>query len=112
MYYSLELADGTSLSPLSRLNPSTFELKSEDGSLYYQLNNYNLSFAVLLTEDGDMEDVFLDYTLQNFTCQAGTIRFRIADREELKAQIKAKEEKDRIKELNKQKYNEKRRRRK
>lgn len=108
MYYSLQLADGSTISNLQRINPSTFELKSTDGGIYHQLNDYNLSFAILLNEDGDMEDVFLGFTMQNFSCQCEITRFRIANKEELEAQLHAKEEKEVEK---RRKYNEKMKRR-
>jgi hypothetical protein len=59
--YSLRLLDGSSINGLQRLNPSTFELQSEDGSIYWKLNDDNLSLAILLDGE-DMIDIFIDYT--------------------------------------------------
>ncbi len=102
--FSLQLADGTLIDGLKRINPSTFELISNDNILYHQLNDFNLSFAILLDEDGVMSDVYLDYTLQNFIQQSGIVYFRLTSINELKKQIKHKKEK----EIEKwQKYNEK-----
>lgn len=103
---SLQLADGTLIKGLKQLNPLTFELISDDNSIYHQLNDFNLSFAVLLDEDGVMQEVYLDYMRQNFLYQNGVIRFRLIAAEELEKQMKHKEEKDREKELKKQQYNE------
>ena len=102
--FSLQLADGTLIEGLYRVNPSTFELLSNDNTLYHQLNDFNLSFAVLLDEDGVMSEVYLDYTLQNFIQQCGIIHFRLISVEELQKQIKHKEEKEAEK---RRKYNEK-----
>lgn len=102
--FSLQLADGTLIKGLNRLSSSTFEIISNDKTLYHQLNNFNLSFAVLFDEDGVMSEVYLDYTLQNFIQQGGIIHFRLISVEELQKQIKHKEEKETEK---RRKYNEK-----
>ena len=95
--FSLQLADGTLIEGLYRVNPSTFELISNDNTLYHQLNDFNLSFAVLLDEDGVMSEVYLDYTLQNYIEQNHTIKFNLISFEEL----------DKLKEQKQKKYNEK-----
>lgn len=102
--FSLQLADGTLIEGLHRINPSTFELLSNDNTLHHQLNDFNLSFAILFDEDGVMSEVYLDYTLQNFIQQCGIIHFRLISIEELQKQIKHKEEKEAEK---RRKYNEK-----
>ena len=110
--FSLQLADGTLIKGLNRLSPSTFEIASNDKTLYHQLNNFNLSFAVLFDEDGVMQEVYLDYVRQNYICQNGVIRFKLIAAEELEAQQRHKEEKEREKELKKKEYNEKMKKRK
>lgn len=102
--FSLQLADGTLIEGLKRISPSTFELISNDNTLHHQLNDFNLSFAILLDEDGVMSEVYLDHTLQNFIQQSGMIHFKLISIDELKKQIKHKEEKEIEK---RQKYNEK-----
>ena len=82
--YSLQLADGTVIPNLMRLNPSTFEVETQT-SLYHQLNDSNLAFIVLTNEEDNLlEDVLIDYTLQNYSEQNGLIHFRIASIDELK----------------------------
>ena len=76
--YSLHLLDGTILN-VRRINPSTFELDSNDSQIYFALNESNLSFA-LLYKDDMLEDVFLDYVRQNYSYDNGVIRFRIGKR--------------------------------
>lgn len=95
--FSLQLADGTLIKGLNRLSPSTFEIINNDKTLYHQLNNFNLSFAVLFDEDDVMSEVYLDYTLQNYIEQNHTIKFNLISFDELN-QLKEKKQK---------KYNEK-----
>lgn len=80
--YTLQLTDGTLIEGLTRLNPSTFEINSEI-ALNHQLNDNNLSLAVLLDEDGLVSDIFVDYTLQSFFFQNNIFHFRIAEIAEL-----------------------------
>lgn len=72
----LQLVDGTTITGLRRINPGTFELDSSDSSLYYKLDENNLSLA-LLFEDDLLEDIFVDYKLSNFSCVNGVVDFRI-----------------------------------
>lgn len=74
--YTLQFVDGSSLSNLRRINPSTFTIDSTNPDIYWRLTDYNLSFATLLHDD-ELDDVFIDYTLQNFCVQGGTTRFRV-----------------------------------
>lgn len=75
--YKLNLMDGTQLN-LCRLNPVTFILNSNDSSIYHQLSDSNLSLAFLSDEDDILADIYIDYTLQNFSCAGdGLIQFRI-----------------------------------
>ena len=74
--YTLQFADVSSISNLSRINANTFTLQSTDASIYWKLSDSNLGFATLLNGN-ELEDVFMDYTLQNYSVSGGTIRFRI-----------------------------------
>lgn len=79
--YKLNLMNGTILN-VCRLNPSTFELNSNDTHLYNLLSN-NLTLAFLSREDGILEDIFVDYDLQNFSCLNDVVRFRIGPWDEV-----------------------------
>lgn len=85
--YTLQLADGSSISNLSRINANTFTLQSTDASIYWKLSDSNLGFATLLNND-ELEDVFMDYTLQNYSVSGGTIRFRIVPLQTIQEQEK------------------------
>lgn len=74
--YKLILTDGTEIYNLTRLNPSTFQLESQDGSLYWKLNKSNLSFVTLFKDD-ELEDTFFDCELQAFYTMAPYIEFRL-----------------------------------
>ena len=74
--YNLQLLDGTIITNLQKINSSTFELDSNDSSIYHKLNDYNLTLALLL-EGELLDDVFIDYKLTNFSCAGGKVRFRI-----------------------------------
>ena len=77
LLYTLQLTDGTSLTNLTRINPSTFLLPSTDPSTYWKLSDSNLELATLMFND-ELEEIFMDYTLQNYSLSGGAIRFRIA----------------------------------
>ena len=80
--YKLHLVDDSSLE-VYRLNPSTFIL-SGGNDLYDQLSDSNLAIALLCDENDMLVDVFVDYTLQNFSCPGdGTIRFRLGPWDEV-----------------------------
>lgn len=84
--YTLELYDGSKIQGLQRVNPRTFILKSNDSSIYWQLSENNLSFALLWDEnDSDiLVDYYINYSRQNFMCQGdGFVQFRIAPTEEV-----------------------------
>ena len=74
--YNLQLLDGTIITNLQKVNSSTFELDSNDSSIYHKLNDYNLTLALLL-EGELLDDVFIDYKRTNFNCAGGKVRFRI-----------------------------------
>ena len=74
--YKLVLADGTELEGFERLNPSTFEVQSNDSQIYWQLSDDNLAFATLY-KDEELEEIFMDYTRASYTMQNGVIHFRI-----------------------------------
>lgn len=92
--YTLQLTDGSSISNLTRINPSTFSLESNDPDTYWQLSDSNLEFATLL-HDNELEEVLMDYTLQNYSISGGTIRFRIAPLKVLEDERKHQIEKER-----------------
>lgn len=73
--YTLNLMDNTILN-VCRLNPVTFELNSDDKQLFNKLDK-NLTLAFLSREDGLLEDIYVDYRIQNFSNMGGIIRFRI-----------------------------------
>lgn len=95
--YTLELHDGTKIQGLLRINPVTFQLQHEDNSIYHQLSDYNLEFALLYDESDDnlLAGIFIDYTRQNFVCNCGITQFRLASLEELAAAEERKRKKER-----------------
>ena len=94
--YTLQLADGSAIENLRRLNPSTFVLDDTGENVYARLLDSNLEFATLLNGN-ELDDVLIDYTLQNYAVQGGTIRFRIAPLQVLEEQEKHRMEKERLK---------------
>lgn len=74
--YKLLLADGTELTNLKRLNPSTFEIDSNDNQIYWQLSDDNLAFATLY-KDEELKEIFVDCMRASYTMQNGVIHFRI-----------------------------------
>ena len=105
--YSLELFDNTIISNLQYINETTFEVITDDNSLYFKLTDENLSLA-LLCEDEMPVDIWMDYTLLNYSSQGGVVRFKVIKKEELEEQMRRKEEKEAEK---RRKYNEKMKRR-
>ena len=97
--YTLQLADGSAIENLRRLNPSTFVLDDTGTNIYARLSDSNLEFATLLNGD-ELDDVLIDYTLQNYSVQGGTIRFRIAPLQVLEEQEKHQKERERLKRNN------------
>lgn len=85
--YRLELADGTVINDLDRLNPSTFQFRSNDPNYYWILSPSNLAFATLYKDD-ELEEVFIDYIRNSYYASNGVIEFRITPSE---AQIKEKQ---------------------
>ena len=81
--YKLVLANGTELDGLERLNPSTFEIKSNDSQIYWQLSNDNLAFATLYKDD-ELEEMFIDCMRASYSMQSGVIHFRITPIKEVK----------------------------
>lgn len=78
--YKLLLADGTEINNLCRLNPNTFEINSNDSSIYWLLSDKNLAF-VILYKDGELEEVILDSKRASYSMQNGLIHFRIIPRD-------------------------------
>lgn len=78
--YKLELMDGTIIDNLSQKNPSTFTVEG-DFSLYFKLNDDNLSCATLYNGD-EIKDIWINYQRQNFFCDNGIIEFRVRKKEE------------------------------
>ena len=74
--YKLVLADGIKLEGLERLNPSTFEIQSNDSQIYWQLSDDNLAFATLY-KDEELEEIFMDCMRASYSMQNGVIHFRI-----------------------------------
>lgn len=90
--YTLQLADGSAIENLRRLNPNTFILDDNGKNIFAHLSDSNLEFATLLNGD-ELDDVLIDYTLQNYAVQGGTIRFRIAPLQILEGQKEHRTEK-------------------
>lgn len=80
--YNLQLVNGTLIEGLQRINPSTFEIHTEN-ALNNLLTNNNLQMAILYDEDGLIVDLFIDYTLQSCFFQNNIFHFRIAEIAEL-----------------------------
>lgn len=81
--YKLILADGTELNNIHRLNPSTFEIKSNDSQMYWVLSQDNLAFATLYKNE-ELEDVFIDCLRTSYSMQNGIVHFRITPLSEVK----------------------------
>lgn len=80
--YTLELADGTTITGLRRLHHYVFQLDStESVKIYSLLSPENLSFATLY-KDGELDEVLLDFEKQNFYCDNEIIEFRLREVEE------------------------------
>jgi hypothetical protein len=73
--YSLILADGTVLSNLHRFPNNVFWCEGNQLAANI-LTDSNLAFATVEL-DGELEDVLIDYTLQNLCVQGGYIQFRL-----------------------------------
>lgn len=74
--YKLILADGTELDNIMRVNPSTFEIQSDDPQIYWKLSQDNLAFATLYKDD-ELEEMFIDCARTSYSMQNGLIHFRI-----------------------------------
>ncbi len=81
--YKLVLADGTELNNIHRLNPSTFEIESNNSQMYWILSQDNLAFATLY-KDEELEDAFIDCARTSYSMQNGIIHFRITPLSEVK----------------------------
>lgn len=93
--YKLELADGTVIENIDRLNPSTFQFRSDNPDYYWILSPSNLAFATLYKDD-ELEDIFIDYMKTSYLFSSGWVRFRIIPVKEVEAQeerAKLREEK-------------------
>ena len=91
--YNLQLANGTLIEGLQRINPSTFEIRAKN-ALNNLLTNNNLQMAILYDEDGLIVDLFIDYTLQSCFFQNNIFHFRIAEIAELEKQEQHRLEKE------------------
>ena len=74
--YKLILADGTTIDNIMRVNPSTFEIESNDPQIYWELSQDNLAFATLYKDD-ELEEMYIDCARTSYTMQNGLIHFRI-----------------------------------
>ena len=74
--YSLYLLDGTVIDNLQKVGNNAFEQQGCNYEAYRQLNDRNLSLA-LLCEGELLREVYIDYARLNFYCD-GTTRFKIA----------------------------------
>ena len=81
--YSLKVADGSIIEGLRLVGEHTFEVDSSDPSIYFKLSDFNLSFAVLYDDNGDIIELYIDYIRQNFTCQNNVTRFKLINVERL-----------------------------
>lgn len=75
--YKLILADGTELDNIMRVNPSTFEIQSDDSQIYWKLSQDNLAFATLYKDD-ELEEMFIDCARTSYSMQNWLIHFRIS----------------------------------
>ena len=91
--YNLQLANGTLIEGLQRINPSTFEIRTEN-ALNHLLTDANLQLAILLDEDGQLIDIYIDYTMQSCFFQNNIFHFRIAEIKELEQQEQHRLEKE------------------
>ena len=91
--YTIQFTNGTQLNGLQRLNKSTFEVESE-AALNHLLTDANLQLAILLDEDGQLIDIYIDYTLQSCFFQNNIFHFRIAEIKELEQQEQHRLEKE------------------
>lgn len=73
--YTLYLLDGTIIDNLQKVGNNAFEQQGYNYEVYRQLNDRNLSLA-LLCEGELLREVYIDYARLNFYCD-GTTRFRI-----------------------------------
>lgn len=74
--YTLYLLDGTTIDNLQKVGNNAFEQQGCNYEAYRQLNDRNLSLA-LLCEGELLQEVYIDYARLNFYCD-GTTRFKIA----------------------------------
>ena len=81
--YKFVLADGTELNNICRLNPSTFEIESNNSQMYWALSQDNLAFATLY-KDEELEDIFIDCLRTSYSIQNGIVHFRITPLSEVK----------------------------
>ena len=81
--YKLILADGTIIDNITRINPSTFEIESDDSQIYWKLSQDNLAFATLYKDD-ELEEMYIDCARTSYTMQNGLIHFRISPIKEAK----------------------------
>lgn len=95
MTYILELMDGTSLTNLSMPKPNTFTLERKASApVYFQLNDDNLKCATLYDEEGNIVEIYIDATMQNFSHNNGVIQFKLTTYKVLEEQEKHRKEKE------------------
>lgn len=90
--YSITLANGTTLSNLNRANNGAFWF---EGMTFPTgiLTSENLAFATI-EKDGELDEVLMDYTLQDLCVQGGYVQFRVAPMKKYEDEDKHRKEKE------------------
>lgn len=89
--YSITLSNGTILSNLNRANNGAFWFK---GTTFPSnlLTPKNLAF-ITIEKDEELDEVLMDYTLQDLSVQGGYVQFRITPMQKYEDEEKHREEK-------------------
>ncbi len=90
--YSITLSNGTILSNLNRANNGAFWF---EGMTFPTgvLTPENLAFATI-EKDGELDEVLIDYTLQDLSVQGGYVWFRIAPLKKYEDEEKHRKERE------------------
>lgn len=90
--YSITLANGTILSNLNRANNGAFWF---EGMTFPSniLTPENLAFATI-EKDGELDEVLMDYVLQDLSVQGGYVQFRIAPMKKYEDEEKHRKQKE------------------